>query len=917
MIDACSKSVVIFCFCFISIVASNAQGNFSFTEFPDSLQLYARDANTNLATVIISGNESSNQFTAVELNVYRENVLIHNQTETLVYNAGTALFNLQYDITAELANYNFEFNAIDANGTVTLVKEASDVVAGDVFIIDGQSNAECRMRSTSASIYQNDFIRVFDSGTQYSNQLLNTSKWFIGDVDGDRNADGNTGQWGAKLAAEIITNHQIPVAIFNGAHGGTPISFHQKNDLDPLDLSTNYGRLLYRLNQTNLTDAVKAIYWYQGESDANASMSEQVYYDLWIELYNDWKSDFSNTLQFYIHQIRLGCNGTPEKVVEVQSAQFQLAEDLSDVQIMTAKGIPFHTDNCHYDFIGGAEEIGNRMYQLLNRDIYNNQSQTNIDAPQPALAYFSDINQITIELKNQNDNYNFELGTEQYFSFSDTTNLIASVVYNGAYSYQLNMTKPVSNLTSFTFYGFGGSGITSPSLKNANNIGMVSFKNFPIVDCLSLNASANIMDALCYGENSGEATLSINNGLAPYQINWSNNEDSTSIDSLIAGTYSYNIIDANGCKKSDSITIAEPSEIILTAVSVDESISGENDGVINLAVLGGVSPYSYNWSNGATWQDVNNLSPGIYTVDVTDANNCVANYSVTILPGILPCIIPTNILVNNIQNTSATISWNAEANDIDYIVEYKEQASNTWISFNSNFSFTILNNLLPCTFYDVRIKANCPSAQSSSFSNLYSFETTGCIEPCATIQGLFSQNITTSSAFLVWDIVPNATYTMYYRTAGSANWFTYPTQFPIAILFTLPACTDFEWYVEVNCPNGQTSNGSPIAIFSTSGAACKNNNNLVDTNLMVDEVNIFPNPISNVLNISFQNNLNENVTVKIFNVDGKLLFSSNHYITLHVNQISLDLNWLNNGFYILEINSINKKLSKQILKQVN
>ena len=55
----------------------------------------------------------------------------------------------------------------------------------------------------------------------------------------------------------------------------------------------------------------------------------------------------------------------------------------------------------------------------------------------------------------------------------------------------------------------------------------------------------------------------------------------------------------------------------LTAV-VTGTTTGGNTGSINLTVSGGVSPYTYQWSNNATTEDISGLSQGTYTVTVTD-----------------------------------------------------------------------------------------------------------------------------------------------------------------------------------------------------------------------------------------------------------------------------------------------------------
>ena len=50
---------------------------------------------------------------------------------------------------------------------------------------------------------------------------------------------------------------------------------------------------------------------------------------------------------------------------------------------------------------------------------------------------------------------------------------------------------------------------------------------------------------------------------------------------------------------------------------------GNNNGSIDFSPIGGVSGYSFLWSNNETTEDLNNLSPGIYTVELTDSNGCV------------------------------------------------------------------------------------------------------------------------------------------------------------------------------------------------------------------------------------------------------------------------------------------------------
>lgn len=134
---------------------------------------------------------------------------------------------------------------------------------------------------------------------------------------------------------------------------------------------------------------------------------------------------------------------------------------------------------------------------------------------------------------------------------------------------------------------------------------------------------AKIKQILCNGATNGAVQVEVAGGTKPYKFNWSNGKTSQNLLDVKAGTYTLNIEDAKGCKRSLTAVINEPSKLISSLVSTKNvSCFDGNDGYINVAVKGGVAPYEYKWSNGAATQDLTDISHGTYTVAIRDANGC-------------------------------------------------------------------------------------------------------------------------------------------------------------------------------------------------------------------------------------------------------------------------------------------------------
>jgi gliding motility-associated-like protein len=223
-----------------------------------------------------------------------------------------------------------------------------------------------------------------------------------------------------------------------------------------------------------------------------------------------------------------------------------------------------------------------------------------------------------------------------------------------------------------------------------------------------LNASVNsTQNASCYSSANGSIDLNVTDGTAPYSYNWSNGAITEDLNNLSAGTYNVTVTDANGCSTNASATITQPSAALNATVNSTQNAScyASANGSIDLNVTDGTAPYSYNWSNGAITEDLNNLSAGTYNVTVTDANGCSTNASATITQP----SAALNATVNSTQNASCYASANGsiDLNVTDGTAPYSYNWSNGAITED-------INNLLAGTYNVTVTDANGCSTNASA-----------------------------------------------------------------------------------------------------------------------------------------------------------------------------------------------------------
>ena len=155
--------------------------------------------------------------------------------------------------------------------------------------------------------------------------------------------------------------------------------------------------------------------------------------------------------------------------------------------------------------------------------------------------------------------------------------------------------------------------------------------NQPLAPLAISNTQVNVN---CFSMSTGSISTTVSGGTSPYTYLWNTGANTANISNLAAGTYTLTVTDGNGCTQIINRTISQPAGRLDAQLSSSTNVNcfGGNNGSINLTVTGGVLPYTYLWSTGASTQNVSGLIAGTYSVTVSDANGCnsiVSSVSIT------------------------------------------------------------------------------------------------------------------------------------------------------------------------------------------------------------------------------------------------------------------------------------------------
>ncbi|MCF8380470.1 MAG: gliding motility-associated C-terminal domain-containing protein [Bacteroidales bacterium] len=181
-------------------------------------------------------------------------------------------------------------------------------------------------------------------------------------------------------------------------------------------------------------------------------------------------------------------------------------------------------------------------------------------------------------------------------------------------------------------------------------LGRKSLPSDPAEITVFMNPTAGYTteDVSCFGFGDGSINVDITSGALPVSVQWDGGESGTELNMLSAGTYMGTIKDNNDCETPISVIISEPDQMVANAILNLPYCPDANDGNISMEISGGTPPYLFSWESGEMGAVLYNLAPGDYSVSVSDLNNCVEEFPISLDYENTVCfMIPDIITPNN------------------------------------------------------------------------------------------------------------------------------------------------------------------------------------------------------------------------------------------------------------------------------
>ncbi|MDR6516639.1 GEVED domain-containing protein [Chryseobacterium camelliae] len=217
---------------------------------------------------------------------------------------------------------------------------------------------------------------------------------------------------------------------------------------------------------------------------------------------------------------------------------------------------------------------------------------------------------------------------------------------------------------------------------------------------------------------------------------------------------------------------------------------------------------------------------------------------------------PPNVTISNVTATTAVVTWAPVAASSSYVLRYRVVGSTQWIDVTTipttpGNTYT-LTNLSPYTTYEVQVANKCNGETTvNPYSNpkVFTTERTCELPP----PGLTITNLTPTTATVVWDPFPGATYILRYRKVGIPSWTTVPVVTNTYTIQGLTELTQYEMQVANVC-SGTPGTYTPPYFFTTPTVIYCQMSSSGSTGAYISKVTVTPNGKNQMENASAASN---------------------------------------------------------------
>jgi len=419
-----------------------------------------------------------------------------------------------------------------------------------------------------------------------------------------------------------------------------------------------------------------------------------------------------------------------------------------------------------------------------------------------------------------------------------------------------------------------------------------------------------VSDPAC-GNANGSINVTPSGGVGPYTYQWSANAGSATTNSINGygtGAYYLTVTDSNGCSETHAYMLTNPGGPVVQITSITNSNCDGTGGNVNISLVSGVTPVTYNWSNGATTQDLTNVYQGVYDLDVLDGNGCITMFSAEVL-GTLPP--PTTLCMTTVDSTNGKVLCVWEKPNLDYMSHfniYRENAiagqydfwfMKPWDSL-SQWTDQSANPLIRGWRYKVTMVDTCGNESLFGINH-------------KTIHMVASKGLS-NEVNLIWDDYEGFNYGTVYinRFHPSTGWMvldSVPSSLHSYTDFTPPGFTLLKYNVEVKPPATCVSTRAVNHNYTRSNRSGFAEPTIIPAHSeTILEANVYPNPSNGKITIELSNA--ENPQIEIMDLTGRIIFTATQNALIK----EYSLNEISSGVYIVKISSGNKKMVTRWVK---